>query len=213
MWVLFATIVGWGSYALAKRDPRSFSHLWFDRNLLFPSAQWHSRRGSWRGTSCTRNAYLLLAYGCCRRACVYRLHHGHFAWDVWKTTLSTPPAASIQSKFLVEIAAVSSEDICPLRVRSGSRPARTLCPICLRKQASWTGPAMSVSCHVWTHAVQQNASLFDHLVGAGDSDGRPDLRIEVSRSASRRAAGSAGRSAISFCSSIAALAASQSSMA
>ena len=46
----------------------------------------------------------------------------------------------------------------------------------------------------------------------GDGDGRPDLPIEVSSSASRRTAGSAGRSAISFCNSKAALAASQSSM-
>jgi hypothetical protein len=28
--------------------------------------------------------------------------------------------------------------------------------------------------------------LFDYLVGAGDADGRPDLRLEVSRSVRRR---------------------------
>jgi hypothetical protein len=159
MWVLFATIVGWGSYALAKRDPRStswmkitfcsrsFSQFWFDRNLLFPSAQWHSRRGSWRGTSCTRNAYLLLAYGCCRRACVYRLHHGHFAWDVWKTTLSTPPAASIQSKFLVEIAAVSSEDICPLRVNRVGLTVGQPLPVYPSQRTSPDRLGSSASCH------------------------------------------------------------------
>jgi len=63
----------------------------------------------------------------------------------------------------------------------------------------------------WTDCRQHG--LFDHVLGAGDADDRPALKVDGNLSISRRIATSAGRSASSFCSSGAAWAASRSSMA
>ena len=59
-----------------------------------------------------------------------------------------------------------------LRVKLGPRAvqlARQLFPC---EQTSSAGLAMTVSCQFRTHAPQQDRSLFDHVVGAGEQRGR-----------------------------------------
>jgi hypothetical protein len=41
-------------------------------------------------------------------------------------------------------------------------------PLCPRKRTLRDAVGMSASCHKQTHAPQQKASLFNHLVGAGE---------------------------------------------
>jgi hypothetical protein len=66
----------------------------------------------------------------------------------------------------------------------------------------------------WVDALQMSANDPKRTLSLHRHAGyRPDFRIEGSRSASRRTAGSKGRSTINFCNSMAARAASQSSMA
>ena len=46
------------------------------------------------------------------------------------------------------------------------------CPPLVSKRTKLRHPAMSVSCHLQTHALQQSVSLFQHLVGTGEQQGR-----------------------------------------
>ncbi len=62
----------------------------------------------------------------------------------------------------------------------------------------------SVSGHRPLRAKRDDLRLFNYVLGAGDTGDRLDSHIEGRRSVSRRIERSAGRSAISFCNSVAA---------
>src|ERR1019366_85612 len=54
-----------------------------------------------------------------------------------------------------------SNDAYPYSVRAD------FCPLCTQKRTNAGAAGLSAMCHKRTHAVQQTASLLDHLVGAG----------------------------------------------
>jgi hypothetical protein len=125
VWILLATIVGWGSYVFAKRDRRSTSWtkiafaavplaifgLIAICLFLLPS-ETLVPRGTTRGAFRTRTAYLLWGDGCYRHAFVYRLHHGHSAWDVPTATLTISACRTDpKSKFLIGTTARKSDDL------------------------------------------------------------------------------------------------------
>src|SRR5262249_11379750 len=58
--------------------------------------------------------------------------------------------------------------LCPLWVRSGHHPLTEQCPLYPAKRTNSRRLVMSALCQKRTPAPQQNAPLFDHLVGVGE---------------------------------------------
>src|SRR5262249_3640352 len=77
---------------------------------------------------------------------------------------------------------------CPLWVISGHHKTFNPCPLYPRKRTLGLSSEMSALCQKRTHAPQQNAHLFDHLVGEREQErrnlktqrlGGPDVEIEL----------------------------------
>src|SRR6476659_523970 len=60
------------------------------------------------------------------------------------------------------------DDACPFSVINGLGGPEIRLPLFLRQRTQVGHRAMSVSCQEETHAPQQTASSFDHLIGAGE---------------------------------------------